>query len=102
MKTLSRFMTLAVLTGLLIVPISEARTRIYLRIAPPPIVVERQVASVRPGYVWQPGYHHWTGRSYVWTAGTWARPPHHYSRWVPGRWVQTRRGYYWVNGYWLR
>jgi hypothetical protein len=102
MKILSRFLSLAVLTGMLIVPISEARTRIYLRIAPPPIVVEHRPVTVRRGFVWQPGYHRWDGRRYVWTAGSWARPPHRSAVWVPGRWVHTRRGYYFVDGHWSR
>jgi hypothetical protein len=102
MKLFSRFMTLAVLTGLLIVPVSEARTRVYLRIGPPPIVVERHVVAPRAGYIWQPGYHRWNGRTYVWTSGSWARPPYRHARWVPGRWVETRRGFYWVQGHWNR
>src|ERR1700686_3524228 len=80
MRMLSRLMTLAVLSGLLIVPISEARTRIYLRIGPPPIVVERPTLAPRAGYVWQPGYHRWDGRAYVWNAGTWAAPPYRHAR----------------------
>jgi hypothetical protein len=87
MRIFPRFMALAVLTGLLIIPVSEARTRIYVRVAPPPIVVE-QVQAPRSGYVWQQGYHRWDGRSYAWSAGTWARPPHRRAQWVPGRWVQ--------------
>jgi hypothetical protein len=102
MRILSRFMALTVLTGLLIVPISEARARIYLRIGPPPIVVEHRTVAPREGYVWQPGYHRWNGRTYVWTAGSWARPPHRYTHWVEGRWVRERRGYYWVPGHWAR
>ena len=102
MKTLTRLMSLAVLTGLLIVPISEARTRIFVRIAPPPIVVEQRTLAPRPDYVWQPGYHRWDGRGYVWTAGVWSRPPYRHALWVPGHWVQDRRGYYWVGGHWTR
>jgi hypothetical protein len=102
MRNLARLMGLAVLTGLLITPISEARTRIYLRIAPPPIIVEQQTLAPRPDYVWQPGYHHWTGRNYAWTAGGWVRPPYRHAFWVQGRWVQERRGYYWIPGHWAR
>jgi hypothetical protein len=102
MKLFSRFMSVAVLMGLFIVPVSEARTRVYLRIGPPPVVVERAPVAVRPGYVWQPGYHRWDGRSYVWTSGTWARAPYRHARWIPGHWAQTRRGYFWVDGRWSR
>ena len=102
MRMLSRLMTLAVLTGLLIVPISEARTRIYVRIGPPPIVVERPTLAPRMGYVWQPGYHRWDGRAYVWNGGTWASPPYRHARWIPGHWAESRRGFYWVEGHWRR
>ena len=102
MRTLTRLMTLAVLTGLLIVPISEARTRIYVRIAPPPLVVEQRAVAPYPDYVWQPGYHRWTGRDYSWSAGVWARPPYRHALWVSGRWVEGRRGFYWVPGHWTR
>ena len=102
MRILSRFLSLAVLTGMLIVPISEARTRIYLQIGPPPIVVEQRPVLVRPGYVWQSGYHRWDGRRYVWASGVWARAPYRRAVWVPGRWVQERRGYYWIDGHWAR
>ena len=102
MRMLSRFLSLAVLTGLLAIPAADARTRIYVRIGPPPIVVEHQTVAPRRGYVYQPGYHRWDGRGYVWTAGTWSRPPYRNAQWVPGRWVNTRRGYYWVDGHWRR
>ena len=100
MRTLSRFATLAVLTGLLMVSAAEARTRVFVRIGPPPIVVERPVASPGAGYVWQPGFHQWNGNSYAWRAGTWVQPPHRHSRWVAGRWVHERNGYYWQEGRW--
>jgi len=102
MRILSRFLSLAVLTGMLIVPISEARTRIYLRIGPPPLVVEQRPVLVRPGYVWQQGYHRWDGNRYVWTTGAWARAPYRNAVWVPGHYVHTRRGYYFVDGHWAR
>jgi WXXGXW repeat (2 copies) len=102
MKLFSRFMSLAILTGLLIVPVSEARTRVFVRIGPPPVVVERQTVAPHAGYVWQPGYHRWNGQTYVWSSGTWARPPYRNARWIPGQWVQERRGHYWVAGHWSR
>lgn len=102
MKLFTRFLTLTLLAGILIIPTSQARTRIYVRLGPPPIVLEHPTVTPRAGYVWQPGYHRWDGRSYVWTSGTWARPPYRHAAWVPGRWVNDRRGYYWVAGHWNR
>jgi hypothetical protein len=101
MKIITRFLTLTLLlAGFLIIPTSEARARIYVRMAPPPVIVEQATVAPRAGYVWQPGYHRWSGRSYVWTAGVWARPPHRNAAWVPGHWANERRGHYWVAGHW--
>ncbi len=102
MRTISRLMTMALLTGLLSIPVAEARTRVYLQIGPPPIVVERPVLAPGPEFVWQPGYHEWDGRAYGWRSGVWVRRPHRYATWVPGRWVHSYRGYYWIEGHWRR
>jgi hypothetical protein len=102
MKMTSRLATLAFLASMLVIPAAEARTRVYLRIGPPPIVVERPVLAPGPDFIWQPGYHVWNGRAYEWRSGAWAHRPHRYSRWVPGHWVSARRGYYWESGYWIR
>jgi hypothetical protein len=101
MRTLSRLASGLVLSGLLLAPVSEARTRIYVNIGPPPVVVERHVvASPGRGYIWQDGYQMWNGHRYVWVAGRWVRPPHRHSRWSTGTWRQTTRGYYYTPGYW--
>jgi hypothetical protein len=102
MRMLSRFAVLALLMGLFVVPATEARTRVFVRIGPPPIVVERPMLAPAPEFVWQPGYHMWNGNSYVWVRGAWVRPPHRHARWVTGRWVHERRGYYWSDGRWNR
>jgi WXXGXW repeat (2 copies) len=102
MRILSRFFALALLTGLLISPAMQAATRIYLQIGPPPIIVEHQSARPHTNYVWQPGYHRWTGHAYAWTNGTWARPPYRNARWIPGEWVHEKRGHYWQAGHWTR
>jgi hypothetical protein len=46
MKILTRVMSAAVLSGMLLVPVSEAKTRIYVRVAPPPVVVEHRTWMV--------------------------------------------------------
>jgi hypothetical protein len=102
MKYLARFLSLTLLAGLLIIPTAEARTRIFVRIGPPPIVVERAPLAPRAGYVWQPGYHRWNGSRYVWSTGVWARAPYRRAVWVPGHWANERRGYFWVAGHWRR
>jgi len=75
--------------------------RIYVRIGPPPAVVERRIASPGPGYVWVPGYHRWDRNVYVWVPGVWARPPRPRAVWVPGHWAQEHgHGWYFVEGHW--
>jgi hypothetical protein len=101
-RTLSRITSLLLLSGLLIVPTVEAATRVYVRIGPPPIVVERVIAAPAPGYVWQSGYHRWDGDRYVWVRGSWAQRPWRHAHWVPSHWVRTYRGYYFVPGHWSR
>jgi hypothetical protein len=103
MKTISRIVILALAVGLLVVPITEAKTRVYVRISPPIAVVEHPTPRPHANYVWQPGYHRWDGRAYVWSAGQWAKPPYRNAHWVEGRWARDgRRGNYWVPGHWSR
>jgi WXXGXW repeat (2 copies) len=102
MRTLSRIAALGLLSGLLLAPIAEARTRVYVQIGPPPLIVEQRPIAPAGYYVWQPGYHSWSGNNYVWVNGAWVRPWHHHRHWVSGRWVHERRGYYWRDGYWRR
>ena len=74
--------------------------RTYLRVGPPAPMVERQLDSPGPGYVWQPGYYRWNGRDYVWVAGRYERAPRARARWQPGHWEHARGGWYWVEGRW--
>lgn len=73
---------------------------IYIHIGPPPRVREVVIVRPSPQHVWQPGYHHWNGSSYVWTSGSWVTPPRPRAHWVPGRWNHQRQGYVWVEGRW--
>ena len=80
---------------------ASAATRVYVRVAPPPPVVETRIVAPRPGMVWVPGYHRWNGSAYVWVGGVWMRPPRVHAAWVPARWVHDhRRGWYVVQGHW--
>lgn len=102
MKTLSRTAAVLVLFTALFAAGTAEAARIYVRIGPPPVVVERQVVAPYPNYVYQPGYYRWVGARYVWTGGRWVAPPYHHARWIPGHWRHTPRGYYWVDGHWRR
>jgi hypothetical protein len=100
MRILSRLAIVALLTGLFTATAAEARTRVYVRIGPPPVVVERQVISPGAGYVWVPGHQVWDGYRYVWVRGSWMVAPRYHRTWVSGRWQHERRGYYWTDGRW--
>jgi hypothetical protein len=102
MRMLSRLTILALLTGLFAIPSARANTRVFVRIGPPPIVVEQAVPAPGYGYAWRPGYHRWEGTRYVWVNGMWVRPPYRHARWVEGRWARERHGYYWIEGRWVR
>jgi hypothetical protein len=50
---------------------SAANARVFVRIGPPPVVVETPIPPPGPAFVWTPGYYRWDGRAYVWVPGTW-------------------------------
>ena len=102
MRMLSRVTSLVVLGGMLSAVPARAETRVFVRIGPPPIVVEHVVPQPRGYYVYQPGYHQWTGARYVWVSGQYVRPPYRHAHWRQGYWRHERRGYYYVQGYWRR
>lgn len=82
--------------------ITTTRGRLYVRVGPPPVVVESRGVAPGPGYVWQPGFYRWDGRAYVWSAGRYERAPRARAVWVPGHWQRDRRGWYFVEGHWRR
>ena len=99
----TRLLGLSVLTLLIMVPAANAATRVYVQIGPPaPMVVAPVPPPAPTGYVWQPGYHAWSGAAYVWTPGVWVRPPHPHAVWVSPHWKHERRGWYMVSGHWKR
>lgn len=79
---------------------TRARGRVYVRIAPPPIVVESRVPPPGAGYVWQPGFYRWDGRGYAWVPGRYERAPRARATWVPSHWERDRHGWYYVEGRW--
>lgn len=78
----------------------HGRAVLYAPEGPPPVVAEITTSSPGGGYIWIPGYHSWTGNTYVWIGGRWERPPRGRVQWVPGRWVHGRHGWYWRSGGW--
>jgi len=74
--------------------------RVYVRIGPPPVVVEHPGPRPHEGFVWVGGYHRWDGARYVWVPGHWVEPPRRHAEWVPGHWRHEAGGWYWVEGHW--
>ncbi len=59
----------ALLTFTLLPALSFAQ--VYVKVAPPPPVVERYGAPPQAGFIWIPGYQRWNGTRYIWVAGHW-------------------------------
>ncbi len=79
---------------------SAVAQRIYVRVGPPPIRVERPGPRPHDGWVWVGGYHRWDGAHYVWVPGNWVAPPRPRAVWVPGHWRHEAGGWYWIEGHW--
>jgi hypothetical protein len=79
---------------------SNAQVRLYVKVRPTAVVVERPVAP-HPNYVWID--EEWTVQNgaYVHVPGYWAEPRPGYV-WVPGHWTSEAKGDYWVPGHWKR
>ncbi len=72
----------------------------YVRVQPPPPVVERPYQAPGRGFVWIPGYQRWDGHHYQWSGGRWVHPPRPAAVWEPGRWERSPAGWLWVPGRW--
>ena len=101
-KIICRALALLLFSGLFASSPAQAATRIYVRIGPPPIVVEHQRRVHWPGQTWRPGYYRWSGRHYEWTRGAYVRAPYRHAVYISGRWNHERHGWYWVPGHWTR
>lgn len=90
---------LAALLAVGILP-AVSNAQVYVRIGPPPPVVEHYGPPPHRGWVWQPGYHTWDGHRYVWRAGVWVAPPRPHAVWVAPHWAHRRGGWVLVEGHW--
>lgn len=79
---------------------AASKAQVYVRVGPPPVVVERHGPPPQRGFVWVPGYQRWDGGRYVWVPGRYERPPHPRAVWVPHRWVHRHGGWVLVEGHW--
>jgi len=73
---------------------------VYVRIAPPHVLVEHPGPRPGPEYVWTPGYHRWDGHAYAWVGGAWVRPPRPHAHWVAAHWVHRPGGWVLIEGHW--
>jgi len=82
------------------VSITQAQTRLYVKVRPTEVVTTRTTAP-HPHYVWVGD--EWTvkNNAYVHVAGHWSAPRAGYV-WVPGHWTSEAKGDYWVPGHWRR
>ena len=73
---------------------------IFVRVAPPPVVVEHHGHAPSRRHVWVPGYQRWDGRRYVWERGHWEVPPRRNARWIAPRWERRHGRYFFFEGHW--
>jgi len=77
-----------------------ARAQIVVRMAPPPVVLERPARAPGSRYIWVSGYHRWNGARYIWVPGRYVLPPRPGMIWVPAHWLSRGRGWMFVGGHW--
>jgi hypothetical protein len=67
---------------------------------PPPLPDYDQPQCPDDGYLWTPGYWHWSPAGYYWVPGTWVQPPQVGFLWTPGYWAFAGGVYGFHAGYW--
>jgi hypothetical protein len=67
---------------------------------PPPLPDYDQPPCPDDGYLWTPGYWHWSPAGYYWVPGTWVQPPQVGFLWTPGYWAFAGGVYGFHAGYW--
>lgn len=91
-----------ILTALLafsLIP-AVANAEVYVKLPPPPPIVEHPGPPPHPGNVWIAGYYRWDGEHYVWVRGHYDSPPSPHDVWVAHSWEHTSRGWVLVQGHW--
>jgi hypothetical protein len=72
-----------------------------VQIAPPILPVYDQPPIPAPGYLWTPGYWHYSVETgYYWVPGTWVLPPTVGVLWTPPYWGWSNGAYVFNAGYW--
>ena len=61
----------------------------------------RRPSAPAPATVWMPGFWQWSGRGWMWVAGSWQLPPTVNLRWQPPRWMYRGGVFVFVPGGWV-
>ena len=55
---------------------AQVGIELSVQLAPPMLPIYAQPPLPAPGYIWAPGYWHWSQKAgYYWIPGTWVLPP---------------------------
>jgi len=72
-----------------------------VQVAPPILPIYAQPPLPTDGYVWIPGFWHWSQvAGYYWVPGTWVLPPSPDQLWTPPYWAWADGAYLFHAGYW--
>ena len=66
----------------------------------PPRAREEVIMASPAGYIWSPGFWHWTGHKHVWVAGR-NIPGRNDHRWVADHWEQRGSRWRYEPGHWI-
>ena len=92
----SPFIMLAPLPAL-----AQISVGLSVQLAPPLLPIYAQPPLPEPGYIWTPGYWHWSQNvGYYWVPGTWVLPPTVGMLWTPPYWAWADGVYFFHAGYW--
>jgi hypothetical protein len=80
---------------------AQAEIALSVQVAPPMLPIYAQPPIPEAGYIWTPGYWHWSQRAgYYWVPGTWVLPPQAGLLWTPPYWGWAGGAYLFHAGYW--
>jgi hypothetical protein len=80
---------------------AQAGIELSVQTAPPVLPLYAQPPMPNEGYIWTPGYWHWSQRvGYYWVPGTWVLPPSVGMLWTPPYWSWINGAYLFNAGYW--
>jgi len=80
---------------------AQVAIELSVRVAPPLLPIYAQPPLPVAGYIWTPGYWHWSQRvGYYWVPGTWLLPPTVGMLWTPPYWGWAGGVYVFHAGYW--